>query len=46
MDWNDDGNDDHDDGLIEGAFIFGPWWVSLAIILILVLLWTYHSWFP
>ncbi len=44
-DWDGDGDEDFTDGLIEGAFMFGPWGLSLLILVACLLLWAYRSWY-
>ncbi len=43
-DWDDDGDEDFTDGLIEGAFFFGPWTLSFLIVVACLLIWVWHHW--
>lgn len=44
-DWDGDGDSDFTDGLIEGAYLFGPWQLSLLIAGGLLLLWIWQRWY-
>lgn len=45
MDWDHDGDEDYADGFIEGVYWFGPWQLSLLIVVGSLLLWAYRSWY-
>lgn len=42
MDWNDNGHEDYEDGLLDGLFWFGPWQVSLVMALVFVVWMIYR----
>jgi hypothetical protein len=41
MDWDHDGDSDFDDGFIEAAFWFGPGWLTLLIVAVVIGLWVW-----
>lgn len=41
MDWDGDGDEDHDDGLITAALLFGPWPIALVALLIVLAVWLW-----
>ncbi len=43
-DWDHDGDEDFADGLVEGAFWFGPWQLSLLIVVASLLFWWGSTW--
>lgn len=41
-DWDFDDDEDFFDGLVEGAFWFGPWWITVLVIIFSLFMWWIH----